>query len=155
MKKVAEVIQESGLSYPTLVKYTEMRVIPRPRRIWRGRKGSESLYPDDIIDIINWIKLHQQRGLSLSEIAKLRKKKRAEVEAIKPKEEYLIALKADGTRSFLDAYDGLYPWLEKQIEQQAPGYELASVEMQRVTKQGKEFLKPKRIEVRPAAKNKK
>jgi len=155
MKKVSEIIEESGLSYPTLVKYTEIGLIPRPRRIWRGRKGSESLYPDDVIDIINWIKLHQQRGLSLSEIARLRKKKRAEVEVIKPKEEYLIALKADATRSFLDAYDGLYPWLEKQIEQQAPGYELSGVEMQRVTRQGEEFLKPKRIQVRPKAKNKK
>ena len=148
MKNVAAVMQESGISYPTLVKYTEMGLLPQPQTIWRGRKGSESWYPDEVTHIINWVKLHQMRGLSLSEIAERCKERRAEIEVIEPTEEYLIAIKGDETRSVLDDYDSLYPWIEKQIEQQAFGYELASIEVERVIRQGKEFLKPKRIQVK-------
>lgn len=77
MKTLKDVLQETGLSYPTLVKYTGMGLIPRPDRVWRGRKGSESWYPDDVIDAMNHIKEEQKAGLTLRQIAENRRVERA------------------------------------------------------------------------------
>ena len=77
MKTLKNVLQETGLSYPTLVKYTGLGLIPRPQRVWRGRKGSESQYPDEVTDTINRIKEEQKDGLTLREIAENRIVERA------------------------------------------------------------------------------
>ena len=50
MKTLQDILQVTGLSYHTLVKYTSLGLIPNPKRVWRGRKGSESHYHDDIIE---------------------------------------------------------------------------------------------------------
>ena len=68
MESIHEVLQETGISYHTLVKYAGMGLLPKPQRVWRGRKGSESLYPDDVIDIISRIKEEQDSGLTLRQI---------------------------------------------------------------------------------------
>jgi DNA-binding transcriptional MerR regulator len=68
MKSLREVLHDIGLSYYTLFKYSGLGLLPRPQRVWRGRKGSESWYPDDIIDTINRIKGEQESGLSLRQI---------------------------------------------------------------------------------------
>ena len=77
MKILKDVLQEAGVSYPTLVKYTSLGLIPKPQRVWRGRKGSESWYPDDVIEIINRIKEEKDAGLTLRQIAENRKVERA------------------------------------------------------------------------------
>ena len=70
MKTLKEVLQETGISYHTLVKYSGMGLIPKPKRVWRGRKGSQSLYANKTIGAINRIKLKQGDGLTLREINK-------------------------------------------------------------------------------------
>lgn len=69
--------RETGISYHTLVKYTGLGLIAKPQRIWRGRKGSESWYQDNIIDSINHIKREQKSGLTLRQIAENRRVGRA------------------------------------------------------------------------------
>ena len=69
MKTLKDVLQETGLSYPTLVKYTGLGLVPKSQRVWRGRKGSESLYPDDVIGVVKRIKKEKASGLSLRQIA--------------------------------------------------------------------------------------
>jgi len=124
--------------------------LPKPNLKGLGRgNGVIGEFNDDVIDIINWVKLHQQRGLSLSEIAEIRRKELAEIEVIKPIEEYLIPLKADPVKSYLDAYGDLYNWIQEEIEQQRPGFELYGVDTEKVIRNGEDFLKPKIIKIRP------
>lgn len=149
MKTLSDVLRESGLSYRTLVKYLQMGLLPKPQRVWRGRRGSESLYPDDVIEIINWVKLQQESGFSLAEIAEQCRKELGEIRVIKPTREYLIPIRSDEPELYLDAYGNFYSWLQDQIDQQAPGREFSSVEMEIVKKGRNEFLKPKEIKVRP------
>ena len=77
MKTLYDVLQETGISYYTLVKYTGLGLIPKPQRVWRGRKGSESWYPDEVVDSIKHMKEEQKSGLTLREIAENRKVERA------------------------------------------------------------------------------
>jgi len=72
MVKVKDVIQETGISYHTLVKYTGLGLVPKSQRIWRGRKGSEAWYFNEVIHDINRIKEEQKSGLTLREIAENR-----------------------------------------------------------------------------------
>jgi DNA-binding transcriptional MerR regulator len=153
MKTLSDVLRESGLSYRTLVKYLQMGLLPKPQRVWRGRRGSESLYPDDVIEIISWVKLQQELGFSLAEIAEQCRKDLGEIRVIKPTGEYLVPIKSDEPELYLGAYGDFYSWLQDQINQQAPGHELSSVEMEIVKKERNEFLKPKEIKVRPKAEN--
>jgi DNA-binding transcriptional MerR regulator len=155
VKTTKEVLEETGLTYPMLNRLRDLHILPRPKIKGLGRrKGVISEYDDSVINIINWVKLHQERGLSLSEIAELRRKELDEVEVIKPTEDYLIPLKSDPAKSYLDAYDNLYDWLQRQIKQQVPGYELYGVYTEKVIRNGEEFLKPKVIRVRPKTKKK-
>ena len=77
MKTLKDVLHNTGLSYSTLVKYTGLGLVPKPQRVWRGRKGSESWYPNDVIDTIKHIKEEQSSGLTLRQIAENRKVERA------------------------------------------------------------------------------
>ena len=72
MKLLQDVLQETGISYYTLVKYTGLGLVPKSQRIWRGRKGSISLFPADIINTINRIKEERKSGLTLRQIAENR-----------------------------------------------------------------------------------
>jgi len=84
MKTLSEVLRDGELSYQTLVKYTQMGLIPKPQRVWGGRgKGSQSLFSDDTIDIIKWVKRQQGYGQSLAQIADvLRQAKTEEGEVV-------------------------------------------------------------------------
>ena len=77
MKSQEDVLQESGISYYTLFKYTSLGLVPHSQRVWRGRKGSESWYPDDTVNTIKRIKEEQKSGLTLREIAENWKIERA------------------------------------------------------------------------------
>tara|TARA_B100001971_G_C18018282_1_gene446010 strand:+ start:135 stop:446 length:312 start_codon:yes stop_codon:yes gene_type:complete len=44
----------------------------RPHRVWRGRKGSESWYFDEVVHDINRVKEDKKSGLNLREIAENR-----------------------------------------------------------------------------------
>ncbi|MFC1939905.1 MerR family transcriptional regulator [Chloroflexota bacterium] len=77
MKLLQDILQETGLSYYTLVKYSSLGLIPKSQRIWRGRKGSQSVYSDDIIEAIRQIKSDREAGLSLREISYHRRIERA------------------------------------------------------------------------------
>ena len=77
MKLLQDVLQETGISYYTLFKYVCLGLLPKSYREWRGRKGSESWYPDDIIDNIDRIKEERKSGLTLRQIAENRKVERA------------------------------------------------------------------------------
>jgi DNA-binding transcriptional MerR regulator len=153
MKTLSEVLRDGKLSYRTLVKYVEMGIIPKPQRIWRGRKGSESLYSDEVVEIINRVRSLQKRRFTLREIAEQIKKELGQIEVMKPTEEYLIPIKSDSLESYLNAYRGFHNWLNEQIEQQMSGYEFHSVEMEKVYKNAEEFLRPKDIKVKPKAKH--
>lgn len=77
MITLQDVTQETGISYYTLVKYTGLGLIPKPQRVWRGRKGSESLYPDSIVKTIREIAKDKEAGLTLRQIAENRILERA------------------------------------------------------------------------------
>ena len=70
-------MKETGISYYTVVKYTGLGLLPKPQRVWRGRKGSESWYPDEVINTIRHIKEEQKSGLTLRQIAENRRVERA------------------------------------------------------------------------------
>jgi len=111
------------------------------------------LYPDDVIEIINSVKLQQELGFSLAEIGEQCRKELGQIRVIKPTREYLIPIKSDEPELYLGAYGNFYSWLQDQIDQQAPGHDFSSVEMGLVKKERNEFLKPKEIKVRPRAGN--
>lgn len=69
MKTISDIVNEAGITYHTLVKYTGLGLLPKPQRVWRGRKGSESLYPDNVIELIDRIKEERDSGLTLRQIA--------------------------------------------------------------------------------------
>ena len=156
MKTLSEVLRDSGLSYQTLVKYTQMGIISKPYRVWGGRgRGSESLYPDDVAKIVRRVKLLQKRRFTLQEIAEQFKNERPEIETLKPTESYLIPISSNDLKDYTNAYTGFHSWLQNQINQQMPNYEFYSVEMESVTKDGIEFLTPKEIKVKPTVNIKK
>lgn len=150
MKTTNEILEETGITYPMLNRLKELGIIRKPTRKGLGRRrGVIGVFDDEVVNVINWVKLHQQRGLTLAEIANIKRKELAEVEVLKPEGEYLIPLKSEEVRSFLDAYEGLHDWLQNQIQQQRPGYELYGLDTERIVRGNKEFLRPREIHVRP------
>lgn len=69
MKLLQDVTRETGISYYTLVKYTGLGLIPKAKRVWRGRKGSISVYPNETVNLIRQVQREQKDGLSLRQIA--------------------------------------------------------------------------------------
>ena len=68
MKTLADILIETGISYGTLIRYQDMGLVPRPEIIRHGRKGTESLYPDDVIWAIMAINVLRDRGYTVSQI---------------------------------------------------------------------------------------
>ena len=87
MKTTNEVLAETGLTHPMLNRLKDLGIVPKPKRQGLGnRKGVIGVFEDDVIDIINWVKLQQSSGLSLAQIAeKLREAKVEEGELVAPK----------------------------------------------------------------------
>ena len=76
MVTLQDVTRETGISYYTLVKYTGLGLVPKPQRVWRGRKGSQSLYSDSVVDTIKKIEEEKRSGLTLRQIAEDRRLER-------------------------------------------------------------------------------
>lgn len=151
MKTSSEVLRDADIKYQTLIKYISLGLLPKPRRVWRGRKGSQSLYPDEVIDIINQIKLLKKQGFSLSEMTKHLPRQQSGIRVLKPTKEYLLPMEKNPTKSYVKEYKDLHSWLEDQIDELEPGFEVHSILMESVTRRGKRFLRPKRIELKPKA----
>jgi DNA-binding transcriptional MerR regulator len=152
VKTTNEVLAETGLTHPMLNRLKDLGIVPKPKRQGLGnRKGVIGIFEDDVIDIINWVKLQQKQGFSLSQIAEQRRKELAEIQVLEPTEEYLIPLKSGEMESYFKGRSDLHSWLQNQVEQLAPGCEFYSIELEVVTKGGKQFLTPKEIKVRAKA----
>lgn len=146
MKTLSEVLRDSGLSYQTLVKYTQMGLIPKPDRVWGGRgRGSQSLYPDDVIDIINWVKLQQKLGLTLTQIAEKLRLERDSLRTVEPQSKIVIPDNPDALRNYIKAM----PRLHKQIEKENPGYRVHSIRAESIEVEGKRLLVPTEIVIVP------
>jgi len=153
VKTTNEVLAETGLTYPMFNRLKDLGIVPKPRLKGQGRrKGVVGVFEDDVIDTIHWVKLQQKRGFTISEIAEQHRRELVEIEVIKPTREYLIPLKSDPLKSYLNRYSDLHSWLQGEIEQQVPGYELFGVDTEIIIKDGEEFLKPRVIKVRPMTK---
>ena len=151
MKTTEDVLLDTDIHYQTLVKYISLGLLPKPRRVWRGRKGSQSLYPDEIIDIINQIKLLKRQGYSLNEIAKQLQQQQSGIRVLQLTEEYLLPIEKDPTKSYLKGYKDLHSWLEVRIDESEPGFEVHSILMESVTRHGNRFHRLKRVEIKPKA----
>jgi len=148
--QLSEVLRDGEISYRTLVKYTEMGLLSKPQRVWRGRKGSESLYPDDTIDLLKRIRDEQESGRSLLEIAEELREERPSRRSVEPRKEILIPDNPNPLRSYLKARLALH----EQMEQENPGYEVDEVEVETIEQDGKKLLKPINIIMRPKERSK-
>lgn len=81
MELLSDILRKTGLSHPTVFKYVQLGIVPRPKRVWRGRKGSESWFPDGTIEIIDSVREQKSQGYSLNQIAE-----RGREPVVKPEE---------------------------------------------------------------------
>jgi DNA-binding transcriptional MerR regulator len=148
MKTLSDVLRDADIEYQTLIKYISIGLLPKPRRVWRGRKGSQSLYPDEIIDIINQIKLLKKQGLSLTKIAEQVRSERASIRVLKPSEELLLPfVEQNGVKSLLKGYKDFDGCVQNEVQKQAPGSKVIDYVVEDITKKGERFLRCKEIRV--------
>ncbi len=146
MKTTNEVLAETGLTYPMLNRLKDLGIVPKPKLKGLGRrKGVIGLFEDDVIDIINWVKLQQKLGFTLVQIAEKYKQKQASLRVVKPKRKVVIPINPDELRSYIKAR----PEFSEQMERENPGYKVDSVELESIEYQGEEYLIPVRITMRP------
>lgn len=145
MNTLSDVLRESGLSYRTLVKYTEIGLLPKPQRVWRGRKGSESIYPDDIIDRIKTIQELKAQGKSLAQIKEIMPIFLSNQEFVIPTMGNLEVPPAVEALMNAIADFGLKQWVERK----KPGYTLDSVTMELIEKDGKDFYRITKVNLKP------
>jgi DNA-binding transcriptional MerR regulator len=88
MKTTDEVLKETGISYAMLMRLKDLGVVPKPTLRGRGQGGGRGvvgIFPEEVIAIINWAKIEQKHGLSLTQIAeKWRQRKISEEEIVAP-----------------------------------------------------------------------
>jgi len=113
MKTLSDVLLEGKIAYQTLVKYRDLGLLPRPQIVRRGRKGTESLYPDDVITRIQHIEKLKEDGLTLPEIA----------ERIQDQTQVGF-LESRATTSDSNALDSI-----SELERRYPDHKLAVIEM--------------------------
>lgn len=113
MKTLTDVLLEGKIAYQTLVKYRDLGLLPRPQIVRRGRKGTESLYPDDVITRIHHIEKLKEDGLTLAEIAEIIRDQR---------QAGVLESRAVGSNS-----NGLVSISE--LERRYPDHKLALIEM--------------------------
>ncbi len=73
MELLSDILRRTGLSHPTVFKYVQLGIVPRPERVWRGRKGSESWFPVGTIKIIDRVREQKSQGYTLNQIAEKRR----------------------------------------------------------------------------------
>jgi len=146
MKTLSEVLRDSGLSYQTLVKYTQMGLVPKPERVWGGRgKGSQSFFPDDVIERIERVRSKQESGLTLAEIAENVRPER------KTKESTVAGGKAVVPENpmIMRDYIRAMPELFQQVERENPGYRLHTIRLVSIGSEGRRSLVPVEMVVVP------
>ena len=142
MKTTNEVLAETNLTYPMLNRLKDLGIVPKPRLKGLGRhKGVIGEFEDDVIDIINWVKLQQRLGLSLIQIAEKRREELSSLRTVKPQTKVMIPEDTDSLRSYIKAIPGFY----KQMERENPDYEVDRVELDSIEEGGRKFLIPVRI----------
>ncbi|MFC1979136.1 MerR family transcriptional regulator [Chloroflexota bacterium] len=151
MIALRELLEKTGITYHTVVKYVNMGILPRATRVWRGRKGSQSIFSDEAVDIINRVKLEKKHGIPLAQIATRIQQERDQIKVFSPKDELLIPVSADAMKSYLDEREDFVSQLNRQIDEQMPGYELDSMEMELIPVDGEKYLRPRDIKVKPKA----
>lgn len=145
MNTLSDVLRESGLSYRTLVKYTEIGLLSKPQRVWRGRKGSESIYPDDIIDRIKTIQELKAQGKSLAQIKEIMPIFLSNQEFVIPTMGNLeVPPEVEALMNAIADF-GLKQWVERK----KPGYTLDSVTMELIEKDGRDFYRITKVNLKP------
>jgi DNA-binding transcriptional MerR regulator len=138
MKTLTDVLLEGKIAYQTLIKYRDLGLLPRPQIVRRGRKGTESLYPDDVITRIQHIEKLKEDGLTLPEIAEIiRDQRQAGVS-----ESHAVTSDSNGLDSI------------SELERRYPDHKLAVIEMGEdsrqadgsVTVRAKIVMRPKKAE---------
>lgn len=146
MKTTNEVLAETGLTYPMLNRFKDLGIVPKPKLKGLGRqKGVIGVFEDDVIDIINRVKLQRKQGLTLTQIAEKWRQERDSLRTVEPKKRIIIPENPDAMRSYIKAR----PQLEKQIEKENPGYRLHTIRLESVEVEGKRFLVPIEIVIEP------
>ena len=146
MKTTNEVLAETGLTYPMLNRLKDLDIIPRPRLRGQGRrKGVVGVYEDNIIDNIRNVKLQQESGLSLTQIAR---KQRLPTES-QTKAEQQGKVVAPGNPRLMSDYINATPELFEQVESENPGYQLHAIRLVAVRGSEKKYLVPIELEVVP------
>jgi DNA-binding transcriptional MerR regulator len=149
MKTVNEVLQATGITYPMLNRLKEFGIVPKPSRKGMGnRKGVVGIYEDEVIEVIKSVRAEQAKGYSLAQIAEGRRKEQFDIIIFKPTEEYLIPWKTDEIKSYIAQYLEFHDWLNKQVEDNMPGYELFSVESEKIYRDKVPYLKPTKIKLK-------
>jgi DNA-binding transcriptional MerR regulator len=146
MKTTDEVLKETGLTYPMLNRLKDLGIVQKPKRKGLGRrKGVIGVFEDDVVDIINRVKLQQKAGLSLAQIAEELRREQASLKTVEPQNKVVIPNNPGALRSYIKAM----PSFHKQMETENPGYEVYRVELESVEQGGKEFLIPVKVIMRP------
>jgi DNA-binding transcriptional MerR regulator len=138
MKTLTDVLLEGKIAYQTLVKYRDLGLLPRPQIVRRGRKGTESLYPDDVITRIQHIEKLKEDGLTLPEIAEIIRDQRQ----VEVSESHAVTSDSNGLDSI------------SELEMRYPDHKLAVIEMGgdsreadgSVTVRAKIVMRPKKAE---------
>ncbi len=146
MKSTNEVLAETGLTYPMLNRLKDLCIIPKPKLKGQGRrKGVVGLFDDNVIDIIKQVKLQQQMGLTLTQIAEKMRQKRDSLRNVEPYGKIVIP----GNPGHMSNYINTMPELYEQIEMENPGYRLHTIRMVSVESKGKKSLVPVEIVIVP------
>jgi len=146
MKTTNEVLAETGLTYPMLNRLKDLGIIPKPKLKGQGRrKGVVGIYEDDITDIIKSVKLQQESGLSLTQIA------REQHHPTEPgvKAEQTGRVVAPGNPRLMSEYITATQGLFEQVARENPGQQLHAVRLVAVKGKYKKYLVPVEIEVVP------
>lgn len=146
MKTVNEVLKETGLTYPMLNRLKDLGIVPKPKLKGLGRaRGTVGIYEDEVINIINSVKLERKTGLSLTQIAERFRAERESLKSVEPQYKVLIPVNPTPLKSYIKSLSAFHA----QIEKENPGYEVHSVELESIERDGKKFLIPLRITMRP------
>ena len=115
MLTLKQVIEETGISRPTLTKYRGLGLVPKPKIVYHGYKqGKESLYPDDTTYRIGEVQRLRDEGYSLSQIRD-ELSQMGHVEDITPTHEVSEPIESDDMLVITKAARRIAPRLDKLL----------------------------------------